>query len=177
MQPIIYDVAISMDGFIAGAAGDVTKFPYQGAIVDDYMARLETYTHCLMGSETYKFGYQFGLKAGDNPYPTMQSIIFSKSIALPTERSVNVVTDHELNYINQLKQQAAGPIYLCGGGKFAGWLLANGLIDILRLKRAPILLSQGVKLFGDYNLAINIKHINTKSYEDGGIFQEFEIVK
>lgn len=49
MQPIIYDVAVSADGFIAGASQDVSLFPFQGSIVDDYMARLATYSHCIMG--------------------------------------------------------------------------------------------------------------------------------
>lgn len=35
MHPIIYDVAVSIDGFIAGPSEDVSQFPHSGKIVED----------------------------------------------------------------------------------------------------------------------------------------------
>ena len=35
MHPIIYDVAVSLDGFIAGVSGDISKFAHEGPVVDD----------------------------------------------------------------------------------------------------------------------------------------------
>ncbi|MBD0778915.1 dihydrofolate reductase family protein [Maribacter sp. ANRC-HE7] len=40
-------------------------------------------------------------------------------------------------------------VSLCGGGQFAGWLLDPGLIDILKLKMIPIILGDGISLFGN----------------------------
>ena len=34
MQPIIYDVAVSIDGYIAGPEGDISQFPESGDIVE-----------------------------------------------------------------------------------------------------------------------------------------------
>lgn len=40
MQSIIYDVAISIDGYISGPDGDISQFASEGPVVEDYMTRL-----------------------------------------------------------------------------------------------------------------------------------------
>lgn len=34
MQPIVYDVAVSVDGYISGHSGDVSQFDYEGPVVE-----------------------------------------------------------------------------------------------------------------------------------------------
>ncbi|MEM9360868.1 MAG: deaminase, partial [Pseudomonadota bacterium] len=71
MQPIVYDIAISLDGFIAGPGGDISQFDSGGPVVRDYEERLQAYAAAIMGRQTYEFGYQYGLRPGQNPYPHM----------------------------------------------------------------------------------------------------------
>lgn len=176
MQPIIYDVAVSADGFICGASDDVSRFPHSGPVVEDYLDRMATYSHALMGRRTYEFGYAHGLPPGANPYPAMQSLVFSASIALPTDAEVEIVSQAPLERIDELKRTSAGPIYLCGGGNFAGWLLAQERIDMLRLKRAPIFYGSGVRLFGAHAAPISARLTKSQHYDDGVLFQEFALL-
>lgn len=175
MQPIIYDVAVSADGFIAGPSADISKFPGEGAVVDDYFERLKTYAVAIMGRATYEFGYGYGLKPGDNPYPHMLCLVFSQSIDLPESPKVEVVHDSTEETLRRLKEKSEGPIYLCGGGAFAGSLLRYGLIDKLRLKRAPIFLGDGVRLFGDYAAGVDATLKESKLYDNGVLYQEFAL--
>ncbi len=175
MQPIFYDVAVSADGFISGPFDDVSSFPHSGSVVDDYKARLASYRHCLMGRRTYEFAYDYGLKCGENPYPSLQTLVFSTSINLPQHSDVEHVFENSMKYTEQLRRSADGPIYLCGGGDFAGQLVSAGLIDFLRLKRAPILLGSGTRLFGDHCQPIAMTLTSSKSHENGVFYQEFEI--
>ncbi len=175
MQDIIYDVAVSADGFISGKDGDVSAFPSDGPVVDDYAARMAGYAHAIMGRATYEFGYAYGMQPGQNPYPHMQTLVFSTRLSLPADSAVDLVGRDTLDRIVALKQSAQGPIYLCGGGAFAGALLAAGLIDRLRLKRAPILLGQGVPLFGAHTQAVPMRLVETRTYPGGVVFQEFQI--
>ncbi len=174
MQPIIYDVAVSADGFIAGASGDVSLFPHTGEVVDDYTARLQTYAAVLMGRATYEFGYAFGLKPGQNPYPWAQSLVISRTIDLPAGAQVEKVTD-PLPRVERLRSDASGPIYLCGGGILAGMLLRAGQITHLRLKRAPILLERGVPLFTGEGPARQMRLTEHKVYDSGAIYQEYTL--
>ena len=175
MQPIIYDVAVSADGFIAGRSGDISRFPADGPVVNDYVDRLNTYTCAIMGRATYEFGYRFGLTPGANPYPHMACIVFSRSIELPPGADVAVVRGDSEDCIGRLRREAEGPIYLCGGGLFAGWLLSLGLIDRLRVKRAPIFLGAGTRLFGEYAKGVDAHLRLSKPYDNGVLFQEFDL--
>ena len=173
MHPIIYDVAVSIDGFISGPSEDISKFPHDGPVVDDYRARLAEYAVAIMGKCTYEFGYRFGLKPGTNPYQHMRTIVFSSSIELPENCEVEVRRKADQLLLRDIKRSSDGPIYFCGGGKFAGALLAMGLIDLVRLKRAPILLGGGVPLF-EGGRDPGLRHLKTKNYQDGYVYQEYE---
>lgn len=175
MQPVIYDVAVSADGYIAGPAGDITAFAQDGPVVDDYLARLAGYACAIMGRHTYEFGYRYGLVPGANPYPSMTSLVISREIALPREAAVEIVRADPLDRIDRLRREAKGPIYLCGGGRLAGWLLERGRIDLLRLKRAPALLGSGTRLFGESTRAVTVAPVSSRLYDSGVLFQEFRL--
>lgn len=176
MHPIIYDVAVSIDGFISGPDGDISQFPPEGAVVDDYTARLGNYATAIMGRSTYEFGYRFGMQPGQNPYPHMQTIVFSRSLDLPDGAKVAAARSWDVDAIDSVRQRSSGPVYLCGGGILAGSLLSSGLIDVLRLKRAPIVLGDGVRLFGDAEVSPRLKHSETRDYGAGYLFQEFKVL-
>lgn len=175
MKPIIYDVAVSIDGYISGPNSDISSFPKDGQVVEDYLDRMQGYAVAIMGRKTYEFGYAFGLAAGQNPYPSMETHVFSRSIELPDSRDISLHDRSDRIIILDIKKNAAGPIYLCGGGEFAGWMLSEGLIDVLRLKRTPIILGGGTRLFGEKSVNPDLTHKSTKLYEDGTVFQEFKV--
>ncbi|MGH1368934.1 MAG: dihydrofolate reductase family protein [Maritimibacter sp.] len=175
MHPIIYDVAVSLDGFIAGPAGDVSQFAYDGPVVEDYQARMASYSTALMGRETYEFGYQFGLTPGQTPYPHMQCVVVSSTLTLPEEAEVLVERTAQKERILSLCDAAPGPVYLCGGGQFAGWMLSQGLITEVRLKRAPILLGAGVPLFGGTAQTGALKRVSTTPYDNGYLLETFTL--
>ncbi|QBY01742.1 deaminase [Rhodophyticola sp. CCM32] len=176
MHPIIYDVAVSADGFIAGPGAEISAFPHEGDIVADYLTRLQNYKTVLMGRATYEFGYRFGLDPGANPYPWARSIVVSSGLSLPGDRAdVELWPDLPLDRLTALRRDSAGPIYLCGGGILAGYLLDLGQIDILRLKRAPILLGGGTPLFAPHSCAANLRLLDQRDYSAGLLYQEFAL--
>lgn len=176
MHPIIYDVAVSIDGFICGLGGDISRFAQEGVVVEDYTARLENYATAIMGRATYEFGYRFGMQPGQNPYPHMKTIIFSSSLELPDTTDVGIQETCNAATIDAIRRRSEGPIYLCGGGIFAGSLLPMGQIDVLRLKRAPIILGDGVSLFGDTKAPFGLEHTETRDYGGGYLFQEYRVL-
>lgn len=175
MPSIIYDVAVSIDGYIAGPDGDISKFAHQGAVVDDYTARLADYSAAIMGRATYEFGYRFGLEPGRNPYPHMKTRVFSRTIEMPDHGEVEIIRGDARVALDEIKSSGAGPIYLCGGGKFAASLLRGGMIDLLRLKRAPILLGGGTPIFDGAAFEGNAVCTETSTYDGGYLFQEFKL--
>ena len=91
MRKIVYYVATSLDGFISGADGDVSRFAYAGSAVDQYLEDLKTYDTVIMGRNTYEFGYQYGMQPGQKAYQHMEHYIFSNQLTFEnTDDGVNV---------------------------------------------------------------------------------------
>lgn len=176
MRRVVYDVAVSRDGFIAAPNNDVSLFPQHGEHVEAYKQRLQTYDCVLMGRHTYEFGYEFGLPRGARAYPHMEHYIFSESISLPDNAEVNVVRREFCSTLSNLKAAAGGDIYLCGGGALAGLLAQNKLIDQLRLKIAPVIFGSGTPLFTGLNTPLQLQPLHTQHFANGVEYCELSIL-
>jgi dihydrofolate reductase len=188
MRSIIYHVATSIDGFIAGVgdtpAETIQSFPFTGPHVDDYNRQLQEYDTVLMGRRTYEFGFAFGLKPGQAPYPHMDNYVFSSGLPDPEESDPRffLVRDRAdqgndgLDLVRELREKPGSDIYLCGGGAFATALLRAGLIDRIKLKVAPIILGGGVALFnGAQNQALELEEC--KTYGNGVLLLTYSVSK
>ena len=175
MRNLIYDVATSIDGFIAGPGDDISMFPVEGDHVADYLERLARYDTVVMGRRTYEFGYGFGLQPGKRAYPNMDHHIFSQSIDLPGDSEVTVVRDNAIGHLSALKHADGSEIYLCGGGGFAGFLMGHGLIDQLRLKIAPVVVGSGIPLFGGAAQTAGFVPGATTRYSNGVVYAVYDL--
>jgi dihydrofolate reductase len=176
MKKIVYYVASSLDGFISGENGDASGFTANGEGVQQYLKDLKEFKTVIMGRKTYEFGYKFGLKPGAPAYPHMNHYIFSQTLILDNpESNVNVIRKLDLPEIEKIKEQSKSDIYLCGGGLFAGWLLENEKIDILKLKINPLILGRGIKLFGDSKKNYRLSLITSNRYDDELVINSYAI--
>lgn len=175
MRTIHYDVATSLNGYIAGPDDDISAFLDKGDHVEAYAERLASYDTVLMGRKTYEFGFRYGLQPGQRAYPHMHHVIFSRTLNLPADAVVELVRDDWVNYVRDLKIRPGGDIYLCGGGRFAGLLAAHGLVDRLHLKVAPVLLPGGVPLFEQLDRKIDLKPVSMVRHETGVTTMEYAL--
>lgn len=176
MKKIVYYVATSIDGFISGEDGDISGFTSKGNGVQKYLNDLKEFETVIMGKHTYEFGYKFGLKPGIAPYPHMNNYIFSKSLAFDSaEDNVQIIKNFGVNEISKIVANSKTDIYLCGGGHFAGWLLNNEKIDILKLKINPLILGKGVHLFGNSTKNYNLNLFDSEKFEDGLLINSYEV--
>lgn len=167
MQKIVYYVASSLDGFIAGENDDISQFILQGKGVEKYQSDLSRFGTVIMGRKTYEFGFQYGLEPGKPAYPNMENYVFSNSLKIDNLSESVKIEKLNRDRVNEIKQNAKTNIYLCGGGRFAGWLLENGLIDQLKLKLNPLVLGGGTKLFGSSTVSECWKLTDKESFSDG----------
>jgi dihydrofolate reductase len=174
MRRIVYDVAVSLDGYIAGENDDISAFPGEGDHVSAYLARLETYQTVIMGRRTYEFGYRFGLVPGARAYPHMDHHVFSRSLSVPGD-AVTVVQEDWLGALQALRGGDGGDIYLCGGGTFAGFVAGHGFLDLLRVKLAPVALGRGIPIFSSLPRALRMRLIDTKTHGSGVLLMEYAV--
>ena len=176
MRPIIYDVAVTLDGYICHEDGSADGFVGEGEHVADYLQRLQQYDTVLMGRKTYEFGYAFGLVPGERAYPHMEHFVFSSSLRFDNPQ-VQVVSPDRLDLVEQLKQSSGGPIYLCGGGQFAAALLDHQLIDQFVVKLNPVLFGSGIQAFGNHpSTQARFDLRESKPYSNGVCLLKYDVI-
>ncbi|MFD1141043.1 dihydrofolate reductase family protein [Larkinella insperata] len=179
MRKLIYDVAASFDGYIAHSDGSIDGFQTEGEFVTDFLGRIQTYGAVLMGRKTYEWGYAFGLQKGQPAYtqvnPELVNYIFSTSISFEPNDLIQVVSEGEEAFIRQRKAEDGKPLWLCGGGELAGKLLDAHLIDELVVKLNPVVLGEGVRLFGSSQTKAALELIDSKTYDNGLMLMRYQI--
>ncbi|HRE88226.1 MAG TPA: dihydrofolate reductase family protein [Myxococcota bacterium] len=166
MPAIIYHVAVTLDGFICRPDGAFDCFPQSGPHVDDYLHELSAYGVVLMGRKTYEVGLAFGVT---NPYPHLESHVFSRTLAESPDPAVTLVREGAIEHVRALARRDGKPIYLCGGAELASALFQHELIDEVCLKVNPVLIGQGRPLIAGLPRDVALSLVSTKVYANGVI--------
>jgi len=141
MRRLRYEVATSLDGFIAGPNGEYDWIVQDPAV--DFVAMWAQFDTLLMGRKTYEVA------------KTMRSafsgsadrwIVVSNTLKPEEHRDVEIVTGNLPSFVAELKAQPGKDIWLMGGGVLFRALLDAGLVDAVELSVMPVLLGCGVPL-------------------------------
>lgn len=185
MRELVYYVAVSLDGYIAGPEGEFDAFLDEGdhmavlleefadAIPTDIAAHLGIdrsrgrFSTVLMGANTHAVG----LPEMPSPYRHLEQVVFAHRV-LPPAENLTVTDADPAGLVREMKQQPGADIWLCGGGQLATQL--RGEIDRLVLKRQPLLLGAGIPLFAPGGYApLRWDHERTRSFESGVTLEEY----
>ena len=177
MPRIVYYVATSLDGYIAGKGDDISQFVFGGEAVKQYQSDLKGFSTVIMGRRTYEFGYQYGLKPGQPAYPHMEHYIFSESLELDEAAETVHIEPLSIDRVKAIRDQSPSDVYLCGGGAFAGWLLDHQLVDQLKIKLNPIVIGDGIRLFGASVAPVNWKLVERQSFPDGVQILTYDVLR
>lgn len=172
MRKLTYHVATTVDGFIARRDGTVDFFPQEGDHSPDYLAALKAYGAVVMGRRTYEYGLSLGVT---DPYPWMDTYVFSRSMKESPDPRVKVVAEDALGVVRRLKEHEGADIYLCGGGELATQLFDAGLVDEVILKVNPVLLGDGVALAPGVRAAMKLELLSTKVHAQGVIVARYAV--
>ncbi|MEQ8984206.1 MAG: dihydrofolate reductase family protein [Deltaproteobacteria bacterium] len=164
MRTLDYYVATSIDGRIAADDGSFDHFLFDEKHVHDFFADLEAYGTVVMGRATY----EVGLAAGKtNPYPWLETVVYSKSLGASPDEAVRVVADDAVESVRALKAEDGKPIWLCGGSKLAASLYEADLIDRLIVKINPVLSGGGMSLVGASGETKRYALVRQQTYASG----------
>ncbi len=159
MKRIYYCVAMSLDGYIAGPAGE-----YDWIIIDpdiDFEAYSGRFDTILMGRRTFEV-------AGDGSMPGTKTIVVSRTLRSEDHPKISIISD-DLEYkITELRAESGKDIWLFGGGSLCRSLLDLGLVDVIEVAIVPILLGAGVPLLLPPGGRSALCLVGTKVYEKTG---------
>ena len=149
MRNVQLYIAASIDGYIARTDGGIDWLSSVEKENEDYGYGefLDSVDTTLMGRKTYDDVRGFG---GPFPYPGLNNYVFSRQEQGPDSNPVQHVTENPAAFVKGLKSQPGGNIWLIGGGQLNTLLLNAGLIDEMILSIIPIVLGEGIPLFGGH---------------------------
>jgi dihydrofolate reductase len=137
---VIYSVAMSVDGYIAGPNGEADWIVMDPDI--DFRSMLSRYDTVLMGRKSFEAAKKMG---GGGSMPGAKAYVFSRTLQQRDCKGVTVsATPAET--IAAIKAAPGKDLWLFGGGSLFQSLLSLGLVDAVEIGVIPVLLGGGVPL-------------------------------
>lgn len=172
-RKLIYLVASTLDGRIAGAGGGFDLFSRVGDDhFADYLAALREFGAVVMGKATYEVGLRQGVT---DPYPFLETYVLSATLPELTDAKIHLIREASIPFVRQLKSGEGRDIYLCGGAKLAASLLEAGLIDELHLKLNPLLMGDGIPMFQSVATPVVLELLSHRVYANGVVVLQYRV--
>lgn len=188
-RKLTYYVAVSLDGYIAGPGGEYDAFPVSTS--PDVMAamnelRPETIPfayrepHGFAGAPNKVFdtvlmgkgAYLPGLNEGNpSPYAHLRQYVFSSTLDPALADDVTFTSEDPVKVVRELKQQEGKGIWLCGGGKLAGALIAE--VDEIVVKRYGVVFGDGIPMFDGSYEPTRFTLVENRTFGSGAAVQTY----
>lgn len=193
MRRLVYCVASTLDGYIAGPDGADPTGPngfwpipadYLQYLIATYPEILPTGARAALGVEAAgthfdtvlegSQSYRIGLDAGvEDAFEHLRHIVFSSS--LPASDRVEITADDPLEMVRRLKSEEGKDLWLVGGSHIAGTLYTE--IDRLILKLAPLTIGSGIPLFSGAFHPVQWNLSDMVQIDSGALFLTYDRVR
>jgi dihydrofolate reductase len=165
-------IAASLDGFIARTNDDLDWLPAGGGEPHGYGEFIATVDALVIGRRTFEKVLTFdSWPYGNKPVVVLSTRALS---AAPSGAVVERMSGAPAQIVSQLAARGVGHIYVDGGITIQRFLRA-GLIQRLIITRVPVLLGEGIPLFGALEGDIVLRHVGTRQYASGLVQSEYVV--
>ena len=139
MRRVLYRVATSLDGYIAGPNGEIDWIVPDPTV--DFASLYANIDTVLLGRRTY----ELTLQPGAPPWPAGWRIYVCSRTLDPAQHPAVTVLDANVDTaVAALRAESGRDIWLFGGGSLFASLLAADMVDDIELAVMPVLLGGGV---------------------------------
>jgi len=168
MSKVFTSIAVSLDGFIASKTGDLSWLNNAMAKGEDYgfeetMKRTGIF---IMGANSYREMLKFGAAGGKDKTPTY---VVTHRKDLKKGAQTHFFDGDLKDLTEKAKSETPKDIYIWGGGNLITQLIDLDLLDELHMAVIPVLLGDGVPLFGKIGKIKKLKLSECKTFEKSGI--------
>jgi dihydrofolate reductase len=168
-------VGASVDGFIARQNGELDWLPEGGGEphgYDEFIASVDT---IVIGRQTFEtvLGFE-AWPYGEKRVVVLSSQLVDLSVAVARGGSVEHMGGAPSQIVSRLAARGARHLYIDGGITIQRFLRAK-LVDRLIITRVPVLIGEGIPLFGGLPHDIRLRHVATRSFPSGLVQSEYEL--
>jgi len=165
-------VGTSLDGFIARSDGTLDFLPPGGGEPHGYDEFIATVDALVIGRKTYETVLGFD----SWPYGEKRVIVLSagKLGDPPAGSRVEQMSGHPNEIVARLSARGIRHIYVDGGITIQRFLQA-GLVQRIVITRVPVLIGDGIPLFGSVPNDIPLRHVGTRQFRSGLVQSEYHL--
>jgi dihydrofolate reductase len=166
-------VGTSLDGFMARPNGDLDFLPPGGGEPHGYDEFIASVDAIVIGRKTF----ETVLTLGSWPYGDKRVVVLSSrpiDLSAASGGVVEQMAGPPVQIVSQLAASGAHHLYVDGGITIQGFLRA-GLIQRLIITRVPVLIGDGIPLFGALPGDIQLRHVATRHYPSGLVSSEYHV--
>jgi dihydrofolate reductase len=166
-------VGTSVDGFIARTNGALDWLPADGGEPHGYAELMASIDALVIGSKTFE------TVLGFDPWPYGDKrVVVLSSRPVDLSKAVGVVVEQmagsPAQIVSRLAASGAHHLYVDGGITIQRFLRA-GLVDRLTITRVPVLIGDGIPLFGALPHDIRLRHVASQHYPSGLVVSEYQV--
>jgi dihydrofolate reductase len=173
-------IATSLDGFIARKDGALDWLDKANATVPPgqdlgFSAFIDSVDTLVMGRKTYEQVLSFG----EWPYGKTPVVVLSRNlISFPPNLPDTVTHSSEPppDLLERLAAEGAEHVYVDGGTTIQRFV-ARGLVDEITVTVIPVLIGDGIPLFGPIEQDISLAHVRTTAYDFGFVQTTYSVKK
>jgi dihydrofolate reductase len=164
MRRLRYQVASSLDAYIAGANGEFDWIVMDPEI--DFGELFNQFDTAVMGRRTFEVILKQG---GNGSMAGLDVVVFSQTLQQKDFPAVLIVNTDPAEAIRSLKTKPGKDIWLYGGGELFRTLLDAGLVDTVEPAVIPVMLGGGVPLLPPTANRTQLTLIHHRLYQQSGI--------
>src|SRR6476646_321862 len=169
----------SLDGFVAGAKGELDDFDASEENLQFVCILTEQADEALFGRISYELLNNYWPSAKDLPnaskgtiafstwYNSAKRIVVSKSMTAENLNNTIIINDDVANKVNEIKNQPGKDILIFGSPSLSQLLMQHDLIDSYWIFVNPIIFGKGIPLFTNIENKIKLKLVKTKQFSNG----------
>ena len=170
MRRLRYQVATSLDGYIAGPNGEIDWIVHDPDI--NFSELFGTFDTAVMGRKTFAAM----LAHGAGGMPGLDVVVYSNTLRPTDYPDVTVINSDPVTHVRSLKAKAGKDIWLFGGGALFRTLLQAGVVDTVEPAIIPVLLGSGVPMLPAPYLKATLVLTKQRAYEKSGtVLLEYSI--
>jgi len=172
-------VGVSLDGFIARPNGDLDWLMGEGggdSAEYGYNEFIVGINAIIMGRKTFEKVLTFDKwYYGNKRVVVLSHHPLDFSVAQARGGVIELMAGPPAEIVSKLAASGASHLYVDGGITIQQFLRA-GLIQRLIISRLPVLIGEGMPLFGSLPSDVRLRHVTTRTYPGGMVQSEYHIV-
>lgn len=168
-------VGTSLDGFIARPDGALDFLPPDGGEPHGYAELVAGVDAIVMGRNTFETVLAFPVW----PYPNKRVVVLSsraRELPVPDGGVVEQMAGPPERIVTELAATGANHLYVDGGITIQRFLRAS-LVDRLIITRVPVLIGEGIPLFGSLPRDVALLHVATRHFPSGLVQSEYLVAR